>query len=69
MPTAKQTIVRDVRTGLPMRELTLQVLDERDPEVRARLAGQIARLDIQEEHELLEWMERVVDLDGWTGQE
>ncbi|MGK9054028.1 antitoxin MazE-like protein [Neorhizobium petrolearium] len=70
MPTArKKRVVRDERTGLPMREVRLLALDARDPEVRKRIAEQVAALDPEHEAESIRWIEAVSEFDDpntWT---
>lgn len=66
----KQSVLRDERTGLPMREVHLAVLDDRDPEVRSRIAEQVAALHPDDEQDALRWIESVYDSDDreWTPQ-
>ena len=45
------------------------MLDARSAEVRERINAEIAAFNKEDEREILEWMEAVADLDGWTGQE
>lgn len=61
---------RDKRTGLPMREVRLWVIDDQAPEVRLQIAKQITALDAQEEHEVLQWIEQldVLNDKDWTPQ-
>jgi hypothetical protein len=67
----KQSALRDERTGLPMRLVHLAVLDDRDPEVRSRIAEQVAALHLDDEHDILRWMGSVSDINDreWTPQE
>lgn len=69
--TRKQMILRDEVTGLPMREVHLAVLDDRDPEVRSRIAEQVAALHPDDEQDVLRWMGSVSDINDreWTPQE
>lgn len=60
MATAsKPTIMRDERTGMPLREIRLLVPDARDPEVQARLKAAIEKLDPDDERESMRWIENV----------
>ncbi|MBB3966497.1 hypothetical protein GGQ67_004184 [Rhizobium metallidurans] len=52
-----------------MREVRIVALDARSPEVRKQIAEQVAALNKDEEREILEWMEKVADLSGWTWPE
>ena len=65
MPTArKKRVVRDERTGLPMREVRLWVPDAGHPEVRARIKAAIAALDPEDEREAMRWIEAVSIFDN-----
>ncbi|MFN7101823.1 MAG: hypothetical protein ACK4N1_04295 [Pseudorhizobium sp.] len=67
----KQSVLKDERTGLPMRVVHLAVLDDRDPEVRSRIAEQVAALHPDDEQDALRWMEGIYDSNDreWTPQE
>jgi hypothetical protein len=68
---SEDRVMRDERTGLPVREVRLWVIDDRSPEVRQKIATQVTALDADEEQEVLEWMEslRAQDDKDWTPQE
>lgn len=44
-------------------------LDPKDPDLRRRIAEQVAALDPEAEQEALDWIERVYDDKDWTPQE
>jgi hypothetical protein len=44
-------------------------LDPRDPDLKRRIAEQVAALDPEAEQEALDWIERVHDGKDWTPQE
>lgn len=47
-----------------LREVRLLLADARSPEVRARIAEQVARLDPNDELEALRWIEAVSEFDN-----
>ncbi len=61
--------MRERRRANHLREVRIVALDARSPEVRKRIAEEVAALNRDDEKEVLEWIESVADLDGWTGQE
>jgi hypothetical protein len=71
MSTAAERMkaLRDRRKANHMREVRIVALDARSAEVRERINTEIAAFNKEDEREILEWMEVVADLDGWTGQE
>jgi hypothetical protein len=55
--------MRERRRALGLRELRLIVPDSRSPQVRRRVAEQVARLDPEREKEALDWIESVSEFD------
>lgn len=55
----KQSVLRDERTGLPLREVRLLVPDPGDPDVRARVKAAITALDPEDERQSMRWIENV----------
>lgn len=47
-----------------LREVRLLVSDARSPTVRARIARQVARLDLSMEEDALRWIESVSEFDN-----
>ncbi|MGF9692243.1 hypothetical protein AAIH46_05460 [Rhizobium sp. 0TCS1.26] len=74
MPTAKtQSIDANLSKHVLRSEIYASLPDMKDPEVLARVKASIAALDPEEEHAILEWMEKVADWgedeSGWMSQE
>jgi hypothetical protein len=57
-------MLRDRRRQQGLRKLRLIVQDARSPEVRARIAEEVARLDPAAEREALDWIEEVLEFDA-----
>ena len=60
----RMKMMRDRRRMRGLRELRLIVPDARSPEVRARIAEQVARLDPADEQDALDWIEAVGEFDA-----
>lgn len=56
--------MRQRRREQGLREVRLLLPDARSPEVRARIAEQVARLDPDDELEALRWIESVSEFDN-----
>ena len=56
--------MRQRRREKGLREVRLLLPDARSPEVRARIAEQVARLDPNDELEALRWIEAVSEFDN-----
>jgi hypothetical protein len=63
--------LRERRKANHLREVRIVALDARLPEVRKRIAEQVAALNKEDEREVLEWIEAVsiFNDEEWTGQE
>jgi hypothetical protein len=61
--------MRERRKANHLREVRIVALDARSPEVRRRIAKQVAALNKDDEREVLEWIEAAADLRGWTWPE
>jgi hypothetical protein len=63
--------LRERRKANHLREVRIVALDARSPEVRKRIAEQVAALNKEDEREVLEWIEAVsiFNDEEWTGQE
>ena len=55
--------MRSRRRAAGYREVRIQVLDARDPEVRRRIAEQVASLDPDHEEDAIRWIEAVSEFD------
>jgi hypothetical protein len=56
---ATQDVIKDERTGLPMREVRLLVPDARHPDVIERTKAAVAALDPEDEREAMRWIDAV----------
>lgn len=59
--------MRGRRRAGGLREVRLLVLDARDPEVRRRIAEEIARRDPAAEEDAMRWIEAITEGDNWAG--
>lgn len=62
--TRKQKVLRDERTGVPLREVRLLVPDARHPEVKARLKAARLAMNMDDETEAIKFIEAVSDYDA-----
>ena len=58
--------MRSRRRAAGYREVRIQVLDARDPEVRRRIAEEVARFDRDDEEDAMRWIEAVTAGDDWA---
>ena len=68
-PAERMKRMRDRRRRDGLRELRLVVPDARSEAVRARIAAEVARLDSDDEGEVLEWIEAVSEFDELDSDE
>lgn len=62
--TRKQKVLRDERTGVPLREVRLLVPDARHPEVQARLKAARLAMNMDDEAEAIDFIEAVSDYEA-----
>ena len=63
-PAERMKMMRERRKHRGLRELRLVVPDARSPEVRARIASDVAALPAEMEEEALRWIEAVGEFDA-----
>lgn len=63
-PAERMRKMRTRRSERGMRELRLVVPDARSAIIRRRLAAQVARLNVEDEHDALRWIEAVSEFDA-----
>lgn len=64
VPAERMKTMRERRRAQGLRELRLVVPDARSEAIRQRIVSQVARLNRENEHQALDWIEAVSEFDA-----